>query len=111
MSSERVVIYDSGTSGGSLSPSERVAACYRWASAREYAVLEQTISWDTRGTHIPPALAAVLDTCVRKRADLLVYTLDCLGDEDTRAAVVERLGQLRLLTVHAAPAALCEAAS
>lgn len=107
---ERVVIYDRGGSSiRGLEARERLAACYRWASARGKVVLDQVLAWDPAGPVISPTLSGALDACARGHADLLAYADECVGDEVARAVVGERLGSLKLLSVIDSGAYLCGA--
>lgn len=105
---ERIAIYDQRDtdSAHGLDFHERVAACYRWASARGHVVLDQFIAYDDPGDAPPAALKRALQVCAESGAALLVYASDCLGRD--LADTLAQLGTRSLLTVHCdRDAALC----
>lgn len=102
-----VIVYDrGGASVRGLEPRERIAACYRWASASGKTVTDQVIAWDA-ADGVTATLAAALDACLREGADLLVYADECIGDTGALTAAGDMLGASHLLRVIDAGAPLC----
>lgn len=98
-STTTVLIYDRDGAATieNLAPRERLAACYRWATARDLTVLGQVCGYGGAGMDF--ALDALLDQCASTRAALLVYSRDCLAPDPALVAeVTERLGELPILT-------------
>lgn len=70
---------------------ERVAACYRWASARGHLVLGQYVDWNEPAV-VPASLAHALEECAAHGASLLIYAAECIGAEPERLdAITQRL--------------------
>jgi hypothetical protein len=109
-----VVIYDRRDCGPvhGLGVQERVAACYRWASARGHVVLDRFVSWDSVGSPLPAALSRALDLCMAEGASLLVYAEQCLADAaELRDAVTKYLSGRAALTVAGEPREACAVTS
>lgn len=68
---------------------ERVAACYRWASARGHLVLGQYVDWNERAA-VSAALVHALEECAAHGASLLIYATECIGAEPERLDTITR---------------------
>jgi hypothetical protein len=102
----RVAIYDRRDVGNvhGLDWQERLAACYRRASARGHVVLDQFISRADAGDALPTVLGHALEVCAAAGASLLVYASECIGkDSSLIDAAAERLGSRPVLLVLAKP--------
>jgi hypothetical protein len=83
---------------------QRVHACYHWARASEYRVVDEFIAWGTDALEpFPELLTEAIGACQTAGVSLLVHDTGVIGDAKTIQEVVTRLGDLQLWALFPTP--------
>jgi hypothetical protein len=107
-----VYVFDRTCDDDAHAMNQRVAACYRWATAHGFCVIDEVIDWPRPTSDGHPtdpqeerSLARAIARCRRDRAGLLVHSPTVLRDHpDAALRLLERAPGPRVITVaEAAP--------